>query len=70
MLEVRRWPAFCIVFWRVRSCSGEFDVAWAVTVFVRGEVFTSCLEEGVLGSEGRVWGERRKEFLSMPRWEL
>lgn len=70
MLELRRWPAFCIVFWSVRSCSGVLDVAWAVAVLVRGEVLTACSEEGALGSEGRVGGERRNEFLRIPRGVL
>ena len=66
-LELRRWPAFCIVFWRVRSCSGVFDVAWAVTVVLRGEVLMTCSEEeGASGNAGRVGGERAKEFLRMP----
>ena len=43
-----------------------FEVASAVTVLARGEVLTACSEEGALGSEGRVGGERRKEFLRMP----
>lgn len=70
MLELRRWPAFCIVFWRVRSCSGFLEVAGAVDVLPKGEVLTACSEEGASGSEGRVGGERRKEFLRMPfgRW--
>ena len=70
MLELRRWPAFCIVFWRVRSCSGVSDVDWAVTVLARGEVVKACSEEGALGSEGRAGGERRKEFLRMPGGEI
>lgn len=45
-------------------------MTWAVSVFVRGEVFTACSGEGALGRKGRVGGERRKEFLRMPfgRW--
>lgn len=45
-------------------------MAWAVTVLARREVLTACSEEGALGNEGRVGGERRKEFLRMPfgRW--
>ena len=43
-----------------------FEVASAVTVLARGEVLTACSEGGALGSEGRVGGERRKEFLRMP----
>ena len=37
-----------------------------MTVLVGGEVLTACSEEGASGSEGRVGGERRKEFLRMP----
>lgn len=42
------------------------DMAWAAMVLARGEVFTACSEEGALGGDGRVGGERRKEFLRMP----
>ena len=42
------------------------DLPCAVTALVRGEVFTACSEKGASGSEGRVGGERRKEFLRMP----
>ena len=42
------------------------DVPCAVTALVRGEIFTACSEKGASGSEGRVWGERRKEFLRIP----
>ena len=66
---MRRLPAFCSVFWRVRSWSvvvlGE---ASAVLVLARGDVLTAWSEEGAaLGSEGRWVGERRKEFLRMPK---
>lgn len=40
---------------------------WAMTVLGRGEVVRACSEEPGLGSEGRVGGERRKEFLRIPR---
>ncbi len=42
----------------------------AVTALARGEIFTACSEESALGSEGRAWGERRKEFLRMPGQNL
>ena len=42
----------------------------AVTALARGEIFTAGSEESALGSEGRAWGERRKEFLRMPRQNL
>lgn len=45
-------------------------MTWAVSVFVGGEVFTACSGEGALGRKGRVGGERRKEFLRMPRGVL
>ena len=70
MLELRRWPAFCNVFWRVRSCSWVLDVDSAVTVLARGDVRMACSEEGSLGSDGLVGGDRRKEFLRMPRRRL
>lgn len=70
MLELRRWPAFWSVFWSVRSCSGVGEVAWAVIEVVRGEVRTACSEEGALGNEGRAWGDRRKEFLRMPKGDV
>ena len=38
-----------------------------MTVLAKGEVLTACSEEGASGSEGRVGGERRKEFLRMPK---
>lgn len=41
-------------------------MASAVTVLARGEVLTACSGGGALGSEGRVGGERRKEFLRIP----
>lgn len=66
MLELRRWPAFCMVFWRVSSWSGVSDVAWAVMVLARGEVDKACSEGGALGSKGRAGGEWWKEFLRMP----
>lgn len=44
-------------------------MAWAVTVLARGEVFTACSEGGALANESRVGGERRKDFLRMPRKE-
>ena len=42
-------------------------MAGAVTVLAKGEGLTACSEEGASGSEGRVGGERRKEFLRMPK---
>ena len=42
-------------------------MAGAVTVLAKGEVLTACSEDGASGSEGRVGGERRKEFLRMPK---
>lgn len=43
------------------------EEASAVTVWAKGDVLAACSEEGGLGSEGRWVGERRKEFLRMPR---
>ncbi len=43
-----------------------FDMDWAVTVLARGDVLTAWSEEWSSGSEGRVGGERRKEFFRMP----
>ncbi len=59
-----------MVFWRVRSSSGASGVPCAVTALVRGEIFTACSEESALASEGRAWGERRKEFLRIPGQNL
>ena len=36
-------------------------------VLVSGDVLTACSEGGTSGNEGRVGGERRKEFLRMPK---
>lgn len=41
-------------------------MASAVTVLARGEVLTACSGGGALGGDGRVGGERRKEFLRIP----
>ena len=43
------------------------EEASAVTVLARGDVLTACSGEGALGKEGRWVGERRKEFLRMPK---
>ena len=43
------------------------EEASAVTVLARGDVLTACSEEGALGIEGRWAGERRNEFLRMPK---
>lgn len=51
----------------MRSCSVVFEVDSAVTVLARGGVLMACSEEDALGGEGRGGGERRKEFLRMPR---
>lgn len=67
LLEVRRWPAFCSVFCRVRSWS--VDVV--VVVVAMGEVETACsacgggsVEMGMLEVSGEeLWKE---EFLRMP----
>ena len=67
MLELRRLPAFCRVFCRVMSCSVVLEEASAVPVLARGDVLRVWSEEGALGSEGRWVGERRKEFLRMPK---
>ena len=66
-MELRRLPAFCNVFWRVRSCSVVLEEASAVTVLARGDVLTAWSEEGGGGTEGRSVGERRKNFLRMPK---
>ena len=39
----------------------------ALTVLARGDVLTAWSEEGGSESEGRWVGERRKEFLRMPK---
>lgn len=51
----------------MRSCSVVFEEDSAVAVLARGEMLTACSEEDALGCEGRGGGERRKEFLRMPR---
>lgn len=43
------------------------EAASAVTVLARGDVLTDWSEEDGLGSEGRWVGERRKEFLRIPK---
>lgn len=50
--ELRRWPAFCMVFWRVRS-----DAVAGRTAGV-GEVEMACSFEKVLeGMMGRDGGD-------------
>lgn len=63
--EVRRWPAFWRVFWRVRSWEGEAGVV--AEMVLEGEVETASSEAGVLvGMVGREGGELWKEFLRIP----
>lgn len=47
-----------------------FEVDSAVMVLARGEMLTACSEEDASGGEGRSGGERRKEFLRMPKGKL
>ena len=42
-------------------------MAWGVTVLACGFVLTVWSLEGGLGNEGRSVGERRKNFLRMPK---
>jgi hypothetical protein len=67
--EVRRWPAFCWVFWRVRSLAASWGVEEVGGLV--GEVETAFSEMGVvgLGMVGRDGGEWWKEFFSMPEVE-
>ena len=63
LLEVRRWPAFWSVFWRVMSWSVEV-VAAIGEVEMAGSWGGGLVEMGMLEVfSGEVWKE---EFLRMP----